>query len=304
MKVALSQHAPVYLDLNQTLEKAISIIEEAAREKCKLLVFGETWLTGYPQWLDYAPSAAVWDYGPTKEVFAKMHENSVTVPGPSLSLLQEKAKQFKLNICIGINEKVEASKGHGTLYNSFVIIDDHGKLIHHHRKLMPTYTEKMIYGLGDARGIKTVNISGWNLGGLICWEHWMPLTRQALHDKGEQIHVALWPRVHEMHQIASRHYAFEGRCYVLAVGQIMGADLLPDNFELPSDFDKSPENLLLNGGSCIIGPNGQYIHPPIYDQECLVTATLDLKRIREEQMTLDVSGHYSRPDIFDFNIRK
>ena len=146
MKVALSQYAPVFLDLQRTLEKAVAIMEEAAEEQCDLLVFGETWLTGYPVWLDHVPAVAYWDYEPTKEVFAKMHENSVTVPGPSLSVLQDKAKSLGLSICMGLNEKVEGNKGHGTIYNSFVIIDDKGTLVHHHRKLMPTYTEKMVYG--------------------------------------------------------------------------------------------------------------------------------------------------------------
>ena len=278
-------------------------MEDAAKEQCDLLVFGETWLTGYPVWLDHVPSMAYWDHEPTKEVFAKMHENGVTVPGPALSILQDKARNLSLNICMGLNEKVEGNKGHGTIYNSFVIISDSGELVHHHRKLMPTYTEKMIYGLGDARGLQSVNLGGWNVGGLICWEHWMPLSRQALHDSGEQIHIALWPRVHEMHQIACRHYAFEGRCYVLAVGQILRADQLPKEFVF-DELELDKNQLLLNGGGCIIGPNGKFLKHPVFDNECLIIEDLDLSAIRKEQMTLDVSGHYSRSDIYEFNVKR
>lgn len=302
MKVALSQHTPAFLDLQSSLEKAVGIMEEASKQQCDLLVFGETWLTGYPVWLDHIPGVAYWDHEPTKQVYAQMHEQSLTIPGPALTFLQDHARKLKINVCMGLNEKVAADKGHGTIYNAFVIINSKGELVHHHRKLMPTYTEKMLYGLGDARGIKSVSLEGWNVSGLICWEHWMPLSRQALHDSGEQIHIALWPRVHEMHQIASRHYAFEGRCYVLAVGQILEASQLPQ--VLVSDINFDQDQLLLNGGSCIIGPNGKYLQPPVFDQECLVVDTLDLNAIRKEQMTLDVTGHYARPDVFDFQVKR
>jgi len=304
IKVAISQHAPVYLNLKQSLDKANTIMEEAAAEGCQLLVFGETWLTGYPVWLDYVPAAALWNHGPTKEVFALMHENGVTIPGPEINQIRKRAKELKLNICLGINEKVEHAAGHGTIYNAFVIINTDGEIVNHHRKLMPTFTEKLLYGVGDARGLNTVQVNGWNLGGLICWEHWMPLSRQALHNLGEQIHVALWPKVHEMHEIASRHYAFEGRCYVLAAGQVTYANQIPEIFSIPEELLNDPKKLLLNGGSCIIGPNGKYLTSPVYDVECLVTATLNINKIKEEQMTLDVSGHYSRPDIYEFRVKK
>ena len=301
MKVGLSQHSPIFLNLERSLEKAKAIMEEASELGCQLLVFGESWLSGYPVWLDHAPNIAKWDHAPTKEIFLRMHQNSITIPGPEISKLQDYSKKLKLAICMGLNEKVESNKGHGTLYNSLVLIDEAGNLIHHHRKLMPTFTEKMLYGLGDGRGIDTVSINGWNVGGLICWEHWMPLSRQALHDKGEQLHISLWPQVHEMHQIASRHYAFEGRCFVLAVGQIMTAGQMPEVLEFPRS---DSNDLLLNGGSCVIGPDGKFLTAPVFGQECIVTAELEMSNIQKEQMTLDVSGHYSRPDIYEFHLKK
>ncbi len=304
VKVAISQHAPVYMDLVASLDKAAEIIKEAANEECQLLVFGETWLTGYPVWLDYAPSAALWDHAPTKQVFAAMHANSVVVDGTEVAFLKQQAKEHGLGICMGINERVTTGPGQGTLYNAIITIDQSGNLVNHHRKLMPTYTEKMLYGLGDGRGLQAVEVGGFRVGSLVCWEHWMPLTRQALHNDGEEIHIALWPKVHEMHQIASRQYAFEGRCFVLAAGQITRVNQLPEVLDLPADLKEQPEKMLLNGGSCIIGPDGHYLVEPLFDDETLVTATLDLEKIKEEQLTMDVSGHYYRPDVFEFKVKR
>jgi len=302
-KVAISQHAPVYLDLKGTLDKACSIIKEASADGCELLVFGETWISGYPVWLDYLPQVATWNYQPTKQVYARMHQQSVDITGPEVKLLMQQAKEHNIALCVGINERVAQQAGHGTLYNSILTIDSNGKLANHHRKLMPTFTEKMLYGLGDARGLQSVQCNEVQVGSLVCWEHWMPLTRQALHNSGEEIHVALWPKVHEMHQVASRQYAFEGRCFVLAAGQITYANQLPDELDVPSDLSEG-NSLLLNGGSCIIAPDGSYMVEPVFDKECLITATLDLQKIKEEQMTLDVSGHYARPDVFEFKVNR
>lgn len=302
--VGIVQSGPVYLDLTKSLEKAERLAKEAADKGVELLVFGETWFSGYPAWLDHVPKAALWDHEPTKKVFAKTWQNSISVPGAELDRLSKLARNYKLNLCIGINEKVEKGKGSGTIYNSLIVINHEGTLINHHRKLMPTFTEKMVYGLGDGQGLKTVDTSSGRIGGLICWEHWMPLTRQALHNSGEQIHIALWPQVHEMLQIASRHYAFEGRCFVISVGQIMKVSELPDAFDLPPDLTDRPDRLLLNGGSSIIGPNGQYVLDPQYGNDELLVQTIDLDQTIKERMTLDVSGHYARPDVFDFSLKE
>jgi predicted amidohydrolase len=284
------------------MEKAARLVEEAADKRVELLVFGETWISGYPAWLDHVPNAALWDHEPTKKVFAKTWQNSITIPGPELDRLSKLAQKSKLNLCIGVNEKIEEGKGNGTIYNSLIIINHEGILVNHHRKLMPTFTEKMVYGLGDGHGLKAVDTNSGRVGGLICWEHWMPLTRQALHNSGEQIHIALWPQVHEMLQIASRHYAFEGRCFVVAVGQMMKVSELPDEFDLPPNLVNNPGQYLLNGGSAIIGPNGHYVMEPQYGNDALLVQTIDLTQTLKERMTLDVTGHYARPDVFDFSL--
>ncbi|MGH9940855.1 MAG: carbon-nitrogen hydrolase family protein [Pyrinomonadaceae bacterium] len=304
MIVSVVQASPAYLDLDASLSKALKLIAEAARQGARLVAFGETWLPGYPAWLDYCPAAALWDHGPTKQVFARLRQNSVVVPGRETRALGEAAASFGLTLVIGVNERVETGPGNGTLYNSLLTFDAGGRLVNHHRKLVPTYTERLVWGNGDGAGLVASQTAAGRVGGLICWEHWMPLARQALHIAGEQIHVAVWPTVHETHQLASRHYAFEARCFVLAAGLIMPAGDLPPELPAPANLIEQPDTLLLRGGSCIIGPDGRYIAGPVFDEETVLSAEIDLAAIDREKMTLDVTGHYSRPDVFDFNLRK
>ena len=266
----------------------------------QLVVFPETWIPGYPAWLDVSRDVALWDHLPSKQVFARMARDSVSVPGPTLDRLRAMARASEVTLVIGITERVEHGVGRGTLYNSLLTIGPDGALLNHHRKLVPTYTERLVWGGGDAEGLRAVDTPAGRLGGLVCWEHWMPLARQALHESGEDIHVAVWPTVHEMHQVASRQYAFEGRCFVIAAGSLMRASALPPELELHPDRVTSPDQWVLRGGSAIIGPDGAYIVEPVYDQQRCLIAELDLGRIRQEQMTLDVAGHYHRPELFEF----
>jgi nitrilase len=191
----------------------------------------------------------------------------------------------------------------GTLFNALLTYGPDGQLLNHHRKLVPTYTERMVWGPGDGHGLRAVDTPAGRVGGLVCWEHWMPLARQALHVSGEDIHVAAWPTAHERLQLASRHYAFEGRCFVLAAGSLMRASQLPQ--ELERDPVRAPADnaLVMRGGSAIIGPDGNYIVSPVYDEPAIVTATLETSALDAERMTLDVAGHYSRPDVFDFGVK-
>lgn len=303
IKVGLAQFAPIHFDKEATMEKVRMVIQNAAEQKVKLLSFGETWLSGYPSWLDYGENVGIWDSPEMKEVFIEMVQSSITVPGPEVDEISKLAKENGMGIVIGINERVDEGPGNGTLYNTVLIFNELGELQVHHRKLMPTFTEKLLYGLGDGKGLESTPIHNARTGALICWEHWMPLTRQAMHNAGEHIHIALWPNVHEMLQLASRHYAFEGRCYVLAVGQIMKVSDVPAQIILKEDLKDKPDTLLLKGGSCIIGPNGKYIVEPVFDQETLITAELDISKVYGERMALDTSGHYQRPDVFDFKIK-
>ena len=302
-KVAAVQAAPVYLDLSRSVEKSIGLIAEAASSGAKLIVFPETWLPGYPAWLDCCRDVAVWDHTTVKKVFARLMENSVVVPGPVTEALGQAAREHEIVLNISVHERVVEGSGRGTLYNTMLTFGADGTLLNHHRKIMPTYTERMIWGQGDGSSLRAVATDAGRIGGLICWEHWMPLARQVLHQSGEDIHIAAWPQVKEMNLIASRHYAFEGRCFVIACGAVMRASELPAELEPIESLKQRPDSFVLNGGSAIIAPDGSLLAGPVFEEEVILTADLDLSRIAEESLALDVSGHYSRPDIFEVKLR-
>lgn len=303
MRVAVVQ-AHVPRDLAHGLARAEALASDAAAKGATLVAFPETWLPGYPVWLDVCRDAALWDHAPVKAVYRRLAEQSVSVPSDATRTLSEIASRHRVTIVMGISERVDDGPGRGTLYNSILTFASDGELANHHRKLMPTYTERMVWGAGDADGLRTVSVGDTRIGSLVCWEHWMPLARQALHDAGEDIHVALWPTAHEMLQVASRHYAFEGRCFVLAAGSIMRASDLPPELQADSRKVAHPDQFVMRGGSAIIGPNGAYLAGPVYDEETTLMADLDLGMVREERMTLDVSGHYHRPELLRLTVDK
>jgi len=232
LTVAIAQ-AEVAPGLEAGLRRTAELAGEAASRGAELVAFPETWLPGYPVWLDVCRDAGLWDHGPTKAVFGRMARDSVAVPGPAADALAGIARDAGVTLVVGVSERVEAGPGRGTLFNSLLTYGPDGRLLNHHRKLVPTYTERLVWGPGDAEGLRAVNTPAGRVGSLVCWEHWMPLARQALHDSGEDVHVAVWPTAHEMHQVASRQYAFEGRCFVLAVGALMRASALPPELGMP-----------------------------------------------------------------------
>ena len=295
--VAAAQVAPAFLNLEACLDIACTWIEKAGRRGVKLLVFPETWLPGYPVWLDNIPNAAQWDYPPAKEIFARLVENSPQVESAAVTRLCSAAAEANLNLVMGLHER-----DGNTLYNSMLYISDEGKVLGKHRKLIPTYTERLIWGRGDGSTLTVVDTSIGRIGGLVCWEHWMPLARQAMHDKRELIHAAVWPSVHERHLMASRTYAFEGRCFVIAAASILNPHHFPDDIELLKDAPD--EGYWITGGSAIIGPDAQILAGPVEDEETLLVAEIDPTMVARESLTLDVSGHYSRPDVFKLIINE
>lgn len=289
--------------LEAGLESTRQLTREAAALGAQLVVFPETWLPGYPAWLDVCRDVGLWDHAPTKAVFARYRAESVDVAGANGQALAAIARDSHVTLVVGVSERVASGPGYGTLYNSLLTYGPDGVLLNHHRKLMPTYTERLVWGQGDTSGLRAVDTPYGRVGGLVCWEHWMPLSRQALHDSGEDLHIGVWPTVQERHQIASRHYAFEGRCFVLAAGSLMRASALPAECERDPERAGADGMLVLRGGSAIINPRGEYLAGPVFDEPSILRASLDLTRIDEERMTLDVSGHYSRPDAFNFSVR-
>ena len=304
VKVALIQHAPVFLNLEKSLEKAAGLVKEAAGEGAKILVFPETWLAGYPIWLDESPNAALWDYPPAKRLYRILTDNSLQIPGSEFEKLQEIARRNRVYIVIGVHER-----SGGSLYNTTIYLEPDGSY-KTHRKLTPTYTERLIWGVGDGSGLQTIETPYGTLGGLICWEHWLPLACAAMHAKGEAIHTAQFPTVHERHQIASRHYAFEGQCFVLTSGCVLSKTQVIEGFESLGIDDAEVLNLLESmrneclqrGGSAIIAPDLSYVVEPVFDEECIVYGELNLDLVKQGHLLMDSDGHYSRPDVFQLRV--
>ena len=305
IKIAIVQQGPEYYNLKKSLRKAEVIIAKAAKAKTDIIAFGECWLTGYAAWMDYCPNVGIWDHNPVKEAWATMYDNAPVINGPEVKKLCSLAKKHNITIVMGMNEAIKKGKGNGSLYNTVIIIDNKGKLANHHRKLMPTYTEKLIHSTGDGAGLNAVDTPKARIGTLICWEHWMPMSRQIMHDEGEDIHFALWPMVKEMHQIATRQYAFEGRCYVVSIGQMMRVKDTPQQLELPKHLKKKPNDYVLRGGSCVAAPDGSWVLESQYNKDEIIYVKLpDLKSNTKEKMNLAVSGHYQRPDVFEYSVNR
>jgi len=299
LKVAVAQATPVMLDLAGSIDKACEWIARAGKQGARLVAFPETWIPCYPLWCD-AGTFGKWDHGPSKKLHARLVRNSLAIPSPETEKLGNAACKAGIAVVMGANERDTHS---GSLYNTLLFISAAGKLLGRHRKLVPTFGERLVWGYGDAAGLQSYDLGGARVGGLICWEHWMPLARHVLHASAEQVHVAAWPHCTETYQLASRHYAFEGRAFVLVAAALMKKSDLPGDFELAGDFKDAPEELL-QGGSAVIGPDASYVVEPVFGKEELLVTEIDLERVSEEKLSLDVAGHYARPDIFDLRVRR
>ncbi len=304
VRTALIQAPPVFLNLRESLKRFRKLAAEAAESGAKVIVFPETWLPGYPIWLDDAPNAGLWDYPPAKRLYGYLKENAVSISGPEVAQMCDTAAETGAFIVIGINE----TDG-GTLYNTTIYISPE-KNFKIHRKLTPTYTERLVWGTGDGSTLNTIESPYGTIGGLICWEHWLPLARAAMHAKKETIHTAQFPTVHERHQIASRHYAFEGQCFVLASGCVLTKKDALEGFESLGTNDgevfallESMRNeQLQRGGSAVIAPDIGYVAEPLFDDKATVYANLDLSLPGQGNLLLDTDGHYSRPDVFTLKV--
>lgn len=283
---AAVQAAPAYLDRDATIDKACRLIEEAAGKGARLIVFPETWVPGYPFWV--FGSLVV-----SGSLFTRLFKNAVEIPSPATDALCRAAARAGAYVAIGINERDTRFKG--SLYNTLLYIDDRGVILGAHRKLMPTHAERTVWGMGDGSGLHVFDTSVGRLGGLICWEHEMPLTRYAMYAQGEQVHASVWPAFStQNHHIdfGCRQYAFEGACFVVASCGYLTEALVPEELGI-----RGQAVLDANGGSGIIGPNGEYLAGPLYGKEGILYADIDLEQILARKHYLDVTGHYSRPDV-------
>jgi predicted amidohydrolase len=302
LPVAVVQADPVPLDFQGGIDKAVRLAREAVESGAKVVAFGETFLGGYPLWLDEAPGAALWDHPGSKALHRIMLEQAVVANDERLLPLQELADASGAVISIGAHERVRRS-----LVNNQLTFRP-GLPVLDHRKLVPTHGERLIWARGDGSTLG-VHQAGWGrIGSLICWEHWMPLARAAMHNLGEDVHVAAWPTVRESHAIASRHYAMEGRCFVLAAGLVQVKDDLLDGLERVGGdaaarelLEAIPGEVLNRGGSLIAAPDARVIAQAGEGEETLF-AELDLAEVAEGLTNLDTDGHYSRPDVFELTV--
>ncbi|UYV15027.1 carbon-nitrogen hydrolase family protein [Porphyrobacter sp. ULC335] len=302
LSVAVVQAAPIPLDFAGGIEKAVRLAREAIDSGAKVVAFGETFLGGYPLWLDDAPGAALWDHPGTKALHAIMLEQAVVANDERLLPLQELADASGAIISIGAHERVRRS-----LVNNQLTFRP-GLPVLDHRKLVPTHGERLIWARGDGSTLGVHEAEWGRLGTLICWEHWMPLARAAMHNLGEDVHVAAWPTVRESHQIASRHYAMEGRCFVLAAGLVQVKDDLLDGLERVGGdavarelLEAIPGEVLNKGGSLIAAPDTRVIAQAGEGEETLL-AELDLGEVGAGLTNLDTDGHYARPDVFELMV--
>lgn len=295
LNVGLAQIAPVWLDKASTLQRILQSIQEAATKKTELLVFGEGLLPGYPHWLAFTDGAA-WDLETNKTLHAHYISNAIQPESGDLDAVCDLAKSYSMAIYLGTIERAKNRGGH-SLYASLIYIDPKGNIQSVHRKLQPTYDERLTWAAGDGHGLVTHSLKNFIVGGLNCWENWMPLARTALYGQGENLHVAVWPgSVHNTKDI-TRFIARESRSYVLSVSSLMRKTDIPSStpyYELL--MEKLPD-VLSNGGSCIASPNGEWILEPVADSAGVFYAELDYNRVLQERQNFDPVGHYSRPDV-------
>lgn len=302
IKAAVVQAAPVPIAISDGITALTRQLRDALDTGARMIAFGETFLGGYPLWLDEAPGAALWDQRGTQALHALLLGEALREEDPRLEPVQALVDAAGAHVSVGVHERVRSS-----LKNTQMLLRPHAPPIKH-RKLVPTHGERLVWARGDGSTL-TSHDAGWGrIGQAICWEHWMPLVRATLHHAGEAVHVAAWPTVRDVHLLASRHYAFEGRCFVVAAGTIQTHDQVLDGLaRAGGDPDAEallrtmPEGVLQSGGSAIIAPDASLL--ALADgKEAILTADLDLGAIGRGLAALDVDGHYSRPDIFELRV--
>jgi len=296
VRVAVIQASPVGLDREETTAKACQLIEEAGRRGAELAVLPEVLIPGYPRGMGFGTViGSRSDAG--RKTYARYWENSVEVPGDVTEAVGAACARAGLFAVIGVSERDSIHRG-STLYNTLLYFGPDGSLLGKHRKLKPTGSERLIWGEGDGSTLTTVRTPFGVVGGLICWENYMPLARMAMYAKGVEIYLAPTADNRDSWQATIRHIACEGRCFVLACNQFMTRSMIPPDWE---DIGPGPE-VISRGGSAIVDPMGDYVAGPLFGEEGMLVADLDLDRITESRFDLDVAGHYNRPDVFRLQV--
>lgn len=297
--IAGAQLAPVFLDKEATVVKACKAIERAASQGAKLIVFPEAFISGYPDWVWLIPNSKG---KALNQLYTKLVNQAVSIGDEATQQLSRSAKENNIQVIMGMHERNTESSG-ASLYNSLMFINEQGEIMGTHRKLIPTGGERLIWAQGKGDSLRTYTTDIGKIGGLICWENLMPLARTALYQKGVQLLVApTWDKS-EGWQRAMRHSAREGGCFVISVCSAIHRNDIPDEYDFKQLYPKD-RDWINSGNSCVIDPNGSYVKEPLTDTHDILFAEIDLNQIIAAKRMFDVSGHYSRPDVFNFSLKK
>jgi nitrilase len=294
VKAAVVQAAPVLFDRAATVEKACRLVLDAAEQGANLILFPEAFIPAYPRGLGFG--TVVGSRSPEGRLtWQRYWANAVDVPGPATEALGDAARKAGVYLVVGVIER-DSQFSRGTLYCTLLYFGPDGSLIHKHRKLKPTGAERLIWGEGDGSTLKAVRTDLGRIGGLICWENYMPLARMALYAQGIDIYLAPTADARDTWHATLRHIACEGRCYVLGCNQYVTKSMYPEDLVGIEDLAGQPE-VMCRGGSAILSPLGDVLAGPLYDREGMLFAELDLAEVVRARFDLDVVGHYARPDV-------
>ena len=300
MRVAAAQARPFWLDADATTKKVVAWLEDAAAQDVQLVAFGETFLSGYPFWVELTGGAR-FDDPAQKRAYAAYLEAAVEMDGPQIRQITEAARDLGIFVYLGTTER-GTSSARGTVFCTLVAIDPQAGVVSTHRKLMPTYEERLVWGTGDGHGLQVHRYAGTRVGGLNCWENWMPQARNAMYAQGEELHVSVWPGNPRNTADIARFIAIEGRVFSLAACALTSLSDVPSDFPLYEVLQESGVTDYCRGGSAVAGPDGAWVVEPVAGEERLVVADLDLRRVAEERQNFDPTGHYSRPDVFTVQV--
>lgn len=299
VKIAIIQTPPVLLDLDATLERALEALERAAGDGARLVVFPEAYLPGYPTWIWRLRPGG--DMALGNEIHARLRENAVDIAGGGLDPLCEAAARHGTVVVVGMNELDSEFSG-TTLFNTVVVIGPDGALLNRHRKLMPTNPERMVWGFGDASGLRVVDTPVGRIGCLICWENYMPLARYALAAQAIDIHVAPTWDCGDTWVASMNHIARENGCWVLSTATALQGSDVPDDFPSRDQLFKDPDEWICSGDAVVVKPFGGVVAGPLHNDKGVLTASIDPEDARRARKSLDVAGHYGRPDVFHLEV--
>ena len=302
LSVGLAQIAPVWLDRAATTDKIASWIEKAAAESCDLVVFGETLLPGYPFWVERT-NGAEFESALQKSLYAHYVSEAVSIKNGDLDVICSTSRKHGIAVYLGVVERAADRGGH-SVYCTMVYIDSQGRIRSTHRKLMPTHEERLVWAIGDGHGLRTHSLEAFTVGGLNCWENWLPLARASLYALGEDLHVAIWPGNRRNTEQITRFIARESRSYVVSVSGLMRRSDIGQNLPHATLLLDTASDVMADGGSCVSGPDGEWILEPQSGDEALYVVELDHRKVLEERHSLDVAGHYSRPDVTRLKVNR